>query len=144
MATRNGSAIWRGDLMIGEGEVTVGNGVHTGPYTFKSRFESGEGTNPEELIAAAHAACYSMQLSAMLAERGTPATSVDTDAVCSLRNVDGMPTINAIDLTTVGVVDGLSEDDFAAVAQEAKEACLISRALAGVKDIELKARLKGA
>ncbi|WP_432559906.1 OsmC family peroxiredoxin [Granulicoccus sp. GXG6511] len=143
MATRNGNAIWRGDLQTGEGEVTVGNGVHTGPYSFKSRFEDGSGTNPEELIAAAHAACYSMQLSAMLAEKGTPATSVDTDAVCQLRFIDGAPTITAINLTTVGVVEGLSEDGFVAAAEEAKAACLVTRALAGVEEVNLKARLKG-
>ena len=142
MATRNGNAIWRGDLQSGTGEVTVGNGVFTGNYSFKSRFEDGDGTNPEELIAAAHAGCYSMQLSAMLAEAGTPPTSVDTSAVCSLRNIDGKPTIDRIRLTTVGDVPGLSEDEFQKVAAEAKEACLISRALAGVKEIELEARLK--
>lgn len=143
MATRNGSAVWRGDLQSGTGEVTVGDGVFTGNFSFKSRFEDGTGTNPEELIAAAHAACYSMQLSAMLAEKGTPATSVDTSAVCSLRNIDGMPTITAINLTTVGDVPGLTEDDFEQAAAEAKEACLVSRALAGVQEIGLKASLKG-
>lgn len=143
MATRNGSAIWRGDLQTGTGEVTVGNGVHKGNYSFKSRFEDGDGTNPEELIAAAHAGCYSMQLSAMLANSGTPANSVDTSAVCDLRQVDGKPTITKITLTTVGDVPGVSEDEFAKVAAEAKEACLISRALAGVQEIELKASLAG-
>ena len=142
MATRNGSAIWRGDLETGTGEVTVGNGVHTGAYSFKSRFEDGDGTNPEELIAAAHAGCYSMQLSAMLAAAGTPATSVDTSAVCTLRNIDGAPTITAITLTTVGEVPGLSEDDFQKAADDAKQACLVTRALAGVQEIVLKASLK--
>ena len=143
MATRNGSAIWRGDLKTGTGEVTVGNGVHTGAYSFKSRFEDGNGTNPEELIAAAHAACYSMQLSAMLAEDGTPAASVETSAVCTLRNVDGKPTITAIALTTVGEVPGLTEQGFQDAAAAAKEACLITRALAGVGEITLEASLKG-
>ncbi|MDO5498927.1 MAG: OsmC family peroxiredoxin [Propionibacteriaceae bacterium] len=143
MATRNGSAIWKGDLQTGTGQVTVGNGVHTGEYSFKSRFEDGGGTNPEELIAAAHAACYSMQLSALLADRGAPATSVDTDAVCALRNVDGLPTITSISLTTVGEVPGLSETDFQEVAEEAKGVCLVTRALAGVKEVTLKAKLRG-
>lgn len=143
MATRNGSAVWKGDLKSGTGEVTVGNGVYQGNYSFKSRFEDGDGTNPEELIAAAHAGCYSMQLSAMLAEGGQTPTSVETSAVCSLRNVDGKPTITTIELTTVGEVPGLSEEEFQQTAKEAKEVCLITRALAGVDDIELTASLKG-
>ncbi|WP_068432263.1 OsmC family protein [Piscicoccus intestinalis] len=142
MATRNGSAIWRGDLKSGTGEVTVGNGVYTGNYSFTSRFEDGEGTNPEELIAAAHAGCYSMQLSAMLAEAGNTPTSVDTSAVCSLRNIDGKPTITQIVLTTVGEVPGLTEEQFQETAAQAKEVCLVTRALAGVEDIELRASLK--
>lgn len=143
MATRNGNAIWRGDLQTGTGQVTVGNGVHTGAYSFRSRFEDGDGTNPEELIAAAHAACYSMQLSAMLAEDGTPATGVETSAVCTLRNVDGTPTITAIALTTVGEVPGLTEQAFRDAAAAAKEACLVTRALAGVEEISLEASLRG-
>lgn len=143
MATRNGSAIWRGDLQNGTGEVTVGNGVFQGSYSFLSRFEDGAGTNPEELIAAAHAGCYSMQLSAMLAGAGTPATSVDTSAVCRLEMIDGAPTITRIALTTVGEVPGLSEEQFQATAAQAKEVCLVSRALAGVGEITLKASLKG-
>ncbi len=143
MATRNGSAVWKGDLKSGTGEVTVGNGVYQGNYSFKSRFEDGDGTNPEELIAAAHAGCYSMQLSAMLAEGGQTPTSVETSAVCSLRNVDGKPTITKIELTTVGEVPGLSEEEFQQTAKEAKEVCLITRALAGIDDIELTASLKG-
>lgn len=142
MATRNGSAIWRGDLKTGTGDVTVGNGVFTGNFSFHSRFEDGDGTNPEELIAAAQAACYSMQLSAMLAEAGTPATSVETSAVCTLRFVDDKPTITKIAITTVGDVPGLSADDFAEAAAKAKEACLVSRALAGVDEITLDASLK--
>ena len=142
MATRNGSAIWRGDLQSGTGEVTVGNGVFSGNFSFKSRFEDGAGTNPEELIAAAHAGCYSMQLSAMLAEAGTPPTSVETDAVCALRNIDGKPTITEIRLTTVGEVPGITEEEFQKVAAEAKEACLVTRALAGVAEVNLKARFK--
>lgn len=142
MATRNGNAIWRGDLKTGTGEVTVGNGVFSGNYSFKSRFEDGQGTNPEELIAAAHAGCYSMQLSAMLAEAGTPANSIDTDAVCGLRFIDGAPTITEIKLTTVGDVPGLTDEQFQKAAADAKAACLVTRALAGVAEINLQARLK--
>lgn len=143
MATRNGSAIWNGELKSGTGEVTVGNGVFQGNFSFTSRFEDGEGTNPEELIAAAHAACYSMQLSGVLGNAGTPATSVETSAVCQLRQVDGKPTITKITLTTVGDVPGISDDDFQKAAAEAKDLCLVTRALAGVETVELDASLKG-
>ena len=143
MATRNGSAVWRGDLKTGNGEVTVGNGVYTGNFSFTSRFEDGDGTNPEELIAAAHAACYSMQLSAMLANDGTPANSVETSAVCTLRNIDGAPTITAVALTTTGDVPGLNSEQFKEAADKAKAACLVTRALAGVEEITLEANLKG-
>lgn len=142
MATRNGSAIWRGDLKSGTGEVTVGNGVFSGNFSYTSRFEGEGGTNPEELIAAAHASCYSMQLSAMLANAGFPATSVDTSAVCTLRIVDNAPTITQIALTTVGVVPGISAEQFSETAAAAKESCLISRALAGVGEITLDATLQ--
>lgn len=142
MATRNGSATWRGDLKGGTGEVTVGNGVFQGNYSFKSRFEDGDGTNPEELIAAAHAGCYSMQLSAMLAEDGHEATSVETKAVCELRFIDEKPTITKITLTTVGEVPGLTDEQFKDAAAAAKEVCLVTRALAGVDEITLDASLK--
>src|SRR4051794_4253900 len=93
MATRNGSAEWHGDLQGGSGQITVGNGVHTGPYSFKSRFEDGEGTNPEELISAALAGCFSMALGNILAEAGHTAESISTSARAQLRPVDGVPTI---------------------------------------------------
>ena len=89
MATRNGSAEWRGDLQGGSGNLTVGEGVFSGAYSFASRFEEGEGTNPEELIAAAHAACFSMALSADLSGHGHEVGSVRTTARVQLRNVDG-------------------------------------------------------
>src|ERR1700712_3642533 len=102
MATRTGSAEWKGDLPSGAGTLEVGEGVFEGNYTFKSRFEDGEGTNPEELIAAAHSACYSMALSNMLATDGHTPDSVKTSAKVHLRNVDGQPTITQIDLDVVG------------------------------------------
>lgn len=141
MATRNGTATWNGDLKSGTGQLTVGNGAHTGAFSFKSRFEDGDGTNPEELISTALAACYSMQLSAMLAEKGTPATSVKSTAVAKLSEVDGAPTITEINLETVGAVKGLTDEQFQSAAKEAKEACLIARALSGVESINLSARL---
>ncbi len=143
MASRNGSAEWRGDLQSGSGDLTVGDAVFSGHYSFASRFEEGEGTNPEELIAAAHAACFSMALSADLAGHGHEVRSVRTTARVHLRNVDGAPTIARIDLETEGDVEGVDEDHFVAHAQAAKEACPVSRALGGVSEIELTARLAG-
>ena len=141
MATRNGSAEWRGDLRNGAGDLTVGDGVFKGSYSFASRFEEGEGTNPEELIAAAHAACFSMALSSMLAQAGTPPDSVRTDATVTLRPVDGAPTITRIDLVTVGQVPGIDEATFIEHAKAAKAGCPVSRALASVPEITLDATL---
>jgi osmotically inducible protein OsmC len=141
MAARKGSAEWKGDLKGGGGTVTVGDGVWTGDYSFASRFEEGEGTNPEELIAAAHASCFAMALSNALAEAGTPPDSVKVEAGVQLRFVDGAPTIAQIDLEAVGAVPGIEEDAFVATAEAAKKACPVSRALAGVPEINLSARL---
>ena len=141
MATRSGSAEWRGDLQGGEGNLTVGDGVFEGAYSFKSRFEEGEGTNPEELIAAAHAACFAMALSNILAGEGHTPDSVRASARVQLRNVDGAPTIAKIDIETVGSVPGLDEDEFKRFASQAKADCPVSRALAGVPDVELDAKL---
>jgi osmotically inducible protein OsmC len=142
MATRNGSAEWRGDLRNGAGELTVGDGVFQGNYSFASRFEEGEGTNPEELIAAAHAACFSMALANMMAEHGHPAETVRTTAKVHLRQTDAGPTIQRIDLETAGSVPGIDQEHFQAHAEEAKAACPVSRALAGVEEINLDARLE--
>jgi osmotically inducible protein OsmC len=141
MAERKGSAEWKGDLKGGGGTVTVGDGVWSGNYSFASRFEEGEGTNPEELIGAAHAACFAMALSNALAEAGNPPDSVKATANVSLRFVDGAPTIAQIDLDVVGSVPGIDQDAFVATAEEAKKACPVSRALAGVPEINLNARL---
>jgi lipoyl-dependent peroxiredoxin len=141
MAARKGSAEWQGDLKGGGGTVTVGEGAWTGNYSFTSRFEEGEGTNPEELIAAAHAACFAMALSNALAEAGNPPDSVKATAGVSLRRIDDAPTIAQIDLEVVGSVPGIDEATFAATAEEAKKACPVSRALAGVPEINLSARL---
>lgn len=141
MPVRSSQAEWKGDLQSGAGTLTVGNKAYVGDYSFKSRFEEGAGTNPEELIAAAHAACYSMQLSAMLAKDGHTPTSVDTQARVSMDQVDGAPTITKITLTTKGSVPGLSADQFTDYADKAKAACLVTRALAGVETVELSAEL---
>jgi osmotically inducible protein OsmC len=141
MAERKGSAEWKGDLKGGSGTVTVGDGVWTGDYSFTSRFEEGEGTNPEELIGAAHASCFAMALSGGLTKAGNPPDSIEATAKVSLRIVDDAPTIAEIDLDVVGSVPGIDEDAFAAAAEEAKKNCPISRALAAVPKIKLSARL---
>jgi osmotically inducible protein OsmC len=143
MATRNGSAEWKGNLKDGAGTLTVGDGVWSGDYSFASRFEEGEGTNPEELIAAAHAACFSMALSGQLAEAGHPPNSVNTTALVQLRNVDGNPTIDEITLETEGDVPGIDQATFEEQAAAAKAGCPVSRALAGVNTIEVNAKLAG-
>ena len=136
----NGAAEWKGDLKSGTGTFTAGDTI-SGDYSFRSRFEDGPGANPEQLIAAAHAACFSMALSAGLADAGTPVTSVRTDATVTLRFVDGAPTITSIALKTVGSVPGLDEAGFKAAAEGAKAGCPVSRALAGVPEITLEATL---
>lgn len=140
VAVRTSSAEWRGDLKGGSGEMSLGSGSYTGAYSFVSRFEEGDGTNPEELIAAAHAGCFSMALSNMLAQDGTPATSVRTEAAVHLETVDGEPTISRIVLTTVGEVPGIDEATFLEKADAAKAGCPVSRVLAGA-DIALQASL---
>jgi osmotically inducible protein OsmC len=141
MTARNGSAEWNGDLQSGSGTVTVGEGIFQGQYSFASRFEEGSGTNPEQLIAAAHAACFSMALANILSQAGHAPQSVRTSARVQLRNVDGAPTLTRIDLDTDGQVRGIDEQQFRGYAEEAKAGCPVSRALAGVPEIELAARL---
>ena len=141
MATRNGSATWNGNLQEGSGRLAVGEGAWEGDYSFSSRFEEGEGTNPEELIAAAHAACFSMALSNIMAGEGHEPRSVRTTAKVHLRNVDGAPTIARIELDTEGDVPGLDEDGFREFAETAKADCPVPRALAAVGEMEVTARL---
>jgi osmotically inducible protein OsmC len=135
-----GSAEWKGDVPTGTGTFTAGDTI-TGGYTYKSRFEDGPGSNPEQLIAAAHAACFSMALANILAEAGSPPDSVHTDATVTLRPVDGAPTITKIALVAKGKVPGLDEGAFVEHALAAKAGCPVSRALAGVPEITLEASL---
>jgi lipoyl-dependent peroxiredoxin len=135
-----GSAEWKGDVPSGSGTFTAGDTI-SGEFSFKSRFEDGPGANPEQLIAAAHASCFSMALSNILAEAGTPPESVRTDATVTLRFVDGAPTITSIALVTVGRVPGIDAAAFAEHAAAAKAGCPVSRALAGVPEITLEASL---
>jgi lipoyl-dependent peroxiredoxin len=141
MTARNGSAVWRGDLESGSGTVTVGDGVFEGAYSFQSRFAEGEGINPEQLIAAPHAGCFTMALSSILSAAGHAPESVRTNARVQLRNVDGAPTLTRIDLDTEGHVAGVGEQQFQRYADEAKATCPVSRALAGIPEIVLTAKL---
>jgi lipoyl-dependent peroxiredoxin len=141
VATRNGSAEWRGNLKEGAGDLKVGEGVFEGAYSFSSRFEEGQGTNPEELIGAAHAACFSMALSNILAEGGHEPDLVRTTARVQLRVSDEGPRISHIELETEGRGKDLDEEHFAEHAEKAKAACPVSKALAGVGEITVRARL---
>jgi osmotically inducible protein OsmC len=135
-----GSAEWKGEIPTGSGTFTAGDTI-SGGYTYKSRFEDGPGSNPEQLIAAAHAACFSMALASILAQAGNPPNSVHTDATVTLRPVEGRPTITKIALVTVGRVPGIDEAAFQEHALAAKAGCPVSRALAGVPEITLEASL---
>jgi osmotically inducible protein OsmC len=135
-----GTAEWKGDVQNGTGTFSAGDSIGGG-YTFKSRFEDGPGSNPEQLIAAAHAACFSMALSGNLSRAGTPPESIQTEASVTLRFVDGTPTITKIALVTTGRVPGIDQDAFVKQAEAAKAGCPVSRALAGVPEITLEATL---
>jgi osmotically inducible protein OsmC len=140
MAVRTAEAEWKGSVTEGGGTVKLGSGAFEGSYDFKSRMEDGAGTNPEELIAAAHAGCFSMALSADLSRAGTPPTRVHTVAkVQLLKGAEGF-SIPRIDLETEGEVPGIDEAAFVEAAERAKANCPVSKALAGTA-IHLTARL---
>ena len=131
------NAEWKGSLKEGGGEVSFG--TFKGDYTFASRFETGGKTNPEELIAAAHASCYSMQLSGVLTAGGNPPKSIKTTAAVTIEAGVG---ITGIVLETEAEVPGITDAAFAEAANKAKEICPVSKALASVPSITLKATLK--
>jgi osmotically inducible protein OsmC len=141
MTIRESEARWRGSLKEGSGRVRLGSGVFEGGYSFPSRFENGAGTNPEELIAAAHAACFSMALTAILAEAGFTPTLIRTVAKTHLGFTEAGATLTQIDIETEGDVPGIDGAGFQQHAEAAKTRCLVSRALAGVPAMTLKARL---
>lgn len=143
MPTRNSSAVWEGDLKSGKGRMKLGSGAYEGTYSFQSRFENGQGTNPEELIAAAHAGCFSMALSHRLASNGFTPKSVKTSAKANLEKVGDGFKITWIELDTEGEVPGIDEKKFLEHAEAAKKGCPVSQALAGT-EIRLKARLLAA
>ncbi len=138
MAVRTSEATWLGTLRQGEGSLKLGSGLYEGPFTFLSRFEEGPGTNPEELIAAAHAGCYSMFLSALLSGKGYVPTRIHTSATV---HVGTGPTINKIELKCEAEVPGLDAEAFAEFAQQAKAGCPVSKALAAVETMTLDAQL---
>ena len=144
MAIRTATAEWKGDLTGGTGEFSGESGYLSGKYSFKSRFpeDTEGGTNPEELIAAAQACCYSMQLSAMLAQGGNTPDSVKTDAKVQILKQDDGFGITRIELVTVARVPGIDDDGFQQTARAAKEACLITKALGAIPEIRLDARLE--
>lgn len=140
MPVRTANARWEGGIQDGNGTMRFGS--FEGPYSFASRFEEGPGTNPEELIGAAHAGCFSMALSGALGRTGFPPDSIDTTATVHLRRDDAGIRIERIQLDCTASVPGIDEAAFAEQANGAKENCPVSKALAGV-DIELSARLAG-
>jgi osmotically inducible protein OsmC len=125
---RTATAHWEGDLRSGTGTMRLGSGAWEGPYSFKTRFEGAPGANPEELLGAAHAGCFSMALSAGLFKAGKTATSIDTKVVVILEGL----AITRIDLTTRAVVPGVTNAEFQAQAEDAKANCIVSRALSAV------------
>ena len=137
MPTRTANAHWDGDFKRGGGTVAVESGAFSGPYNFSGRFESGSGTNPEELLGAAHAACFAMALSVGLTQAGTPPESLDVEAKVTIDQVEGGFGITRIDLDLRGKVPGIDEAAFNEAAAGAKAGCPLSKALAAVPEINL-------
>jgi lipoyl-dependent peroxiredoxin len=142
MAIRKATAQWDGAITEGDGQMAFGSGAFEGRYSFQSRFEEGPGTNPEELIAAAHAGCYSMQLSGVLTQAGTPPEHVETEARVSIVKQGEGFGINKIQLVTRARVPGIDDATFQEAAETAKEICPVSQALKAVPSISLEATLE--
>jgi osmotically inducible protein OsmC len=141
MTTSSSSAVWEGGLRGGHGRFTAGSGSFGGDYTFATRFESAKGTNPEELLAAAHAACFSMALSAGLEGAKTPARRISTTAHCTVEKAGEGFQITRMRLEVRGDVPGIDQAAFQAAAEKAKVGCPVSQALRGIPSIELDAKL---
>src|SRR4051812_12150155 len=142
MAIRTASARWDGSIQEGKGTMALGSGAWEGPYSFQSRFEEAAGTNPEELIGAAHAGCFTMALSLVLGEAGTPPEHLETTARVSIvREGEGFA-IDKIELATRGRVPGADEDSFKQAAEAAKQNCPVSVALKNVSNISVQATLE--
>ncbi len=143
MPARTAHARWQGNLNEGSGSLKLGSGAYEGPYTFKSRFEDGAGTNPEEMIGAAEAGCFTMALSARLSRQGFTVHDVQTTAEVYMEKVGEGFSITRIVLNTEGSVEGIDEGTFVANAEEAKKTCIISRALNPEIELVLNAKLVG-
>jgi osmotically inducible protein OsmC len=141
MPTRKAEAEWNGSIMDGEGKMRLGSGAFEGAYSFRSRMEEGTGTNPEELIGAAHAGCFSMALSAALGKEGFHPNSIRTSALVKFDKIGDGFAITRIDLTTEADVPNIEDEKFQEIAKGAKEGCPVSKALAGT-EIHLNASLK--
>lgn len=141
MPKRTAQARWEGNLKEGQGRVKLGSGAFEGQYSFGSRFENGTGTNPEELIGAAHAGCFSMALSMLLGNAGYEPLQIQSEAEVQLQQTESGPAISEITLTTEATVPKISADEFQKQAEAAKSNCPVSKALAGVR-IRMTARLR--
>jgi osmotically inducible protein OsmC len=141
MPTRRASAEWQGELKGGKGTVALGSGAFTGQYSFLSRFEEGTGTNPEELLGAAHAGCFSMALAAALGRSGFAPQRVATSAAVTVEKVGEGFKITKIHLVCEGSVPGIDAATFQEFAEKAKVGCVISQAVAAVPEITLDAKL---
>jgi lipoyl-dependent peroxiredoxin len=137
MAIRKSTAVWKGSSREGSGTLRLGSGLYEGPYTWLSRFKEGSETNPEELIAAAHAACFSMALASALSKAGHIPTKIETSAEVIM---DESPRITGVVISTVGDVPGIDDKTFVEFAEGAKKNCPVSQALAAI-EITLTARL---
>ena len=142
MPTSNAEAVWEGVLRTGKGHFKAGSGAFEGDYSFATRFENARGTNPEELIAAAHAACLSMALSAELEKNRTPATRIRTNAACTVEKVGDGFKITRMQLEVRGKVPGVDQAGFAKAAEAAKNGCPVSTALRGNVQFDLDAKLE--
>ena len=142
MTTSRASAVWEGKLRDGKGSFKAGSGAFGGSYSFRTRFEGAAGTNPEELIAAAHAACLSMALAAGLDQAGTPATRIETTAACTIDKVGDGFKITTMDLRVRGKVPGIDQAKFQQAADAAKNGCPVSGALKGNVEFKLDAKLE--
>jgi len=141
MPTSKATARWQGGLKGGTGEYSAGSGAFEGGYTAATRFEGKDGSDPEELLAAAHASCFSMALAANLEKAGTPPDSIATTAHCTIEMQEGGPKITTMKLEVQGKVPGVDPAAFAEAAQAAKNNCPVSKALMGNLEMELKAKL---
>jgi osmotically inducible protein OsmC len=142
MTNRSATARWQGSLKEGGGTVALGTGTIETPISFSSRFEEGEGTNPDQLLAGALAGCFTMALSHVLTEAGNPADSLETHADVTLRQSDEGLAITRIDLKLRGSVPGVDQEQFAEHAAAAKAGCAVSKALAAVDEVTLDAALE--